>query len=164
MIKNKIIYMLLLVMFSTLACNNKIEPFESVDAMIADATNSVDAINAEDFKAKLEAEYHFTVIDCREEKEFIEGHIPGAINIPRGMLEFSKLISDRRVKLYIYGQANQRATLSVGTLKKLKYKHVLMIDGGWENWNKSYPELIETGSGDTQKGAPEPEEESGGCG
>ena len=164
MIKNKIIYMLLLVMFSTLACNNKIEPFESVDAMIADATNSVDAINAEDFKAKLEAEYHFTVIDCREEKEFIAGHILGAINIPRGMLEFSKLISDRRVKLYIYGQANQRAILSVGTLKKLKYKHVLMIDGGWEKWHKNYPEMIEKGSGDTQKGAPEPEEESGGCG
>ena len=163
--RDKIIYMLLLlVMASTLACNNKIEPFESVDAMIVDATKSVETINAEYFKAKLEAEHHFTIIDCREEKEFIEGHVPGAINIPRGMLEFSKLISDRRIKLYIYGQTNQRATLSVGTLKKLKYKHVLMIDGGWEKWHKNYPEMIEKGSGDTQKGAPEPEEESGGCG
>jgi len=163
--RDKIIYMLLLlVMASTLACNNKIEPFESVDAMIVDATKSVETINAEDFKAKLEAEHHFTIIDCREEKEFIEGHVPGAINIPRGMLEFSKLISDRRIKLYIYGQTNQRATLSVGTLKKLKYKHVFMIDGGWEKWHENYPEMIEKGSGDTQKGAPEPVEESGGCG
>ena len=164
MIKNKIIYMLLLVMLSSLACNSKIEPFKSVDAMIVDATKSAETINTEDFKAKLEAEHHFTIIDCREEKEFIEGHIPGAINIPRGMLEFSKLISDRRAKLYIYDQANQRATLSVGTLKKLKYKHVFMLDGGWEKWHETNPEMIEKGSGDTQKGAPEPEEESGGCG
>ncbi len=146
------------------ACNNKIEPFESVDEIIVDATKSVDAINTEEFKAKLEAEHHFTIIDCREEKEFIEGHIPGAINIPRGILEFSSLISDRRVKLYIYDQSNKRAPLSVGSLKKLKYKHVFMIDGGWEKWHENYPEMIEKGSGDTQKGAPEPVEESGGCG
>jgi len=164
--KDKIIYMLLLlVMFSTLACNNKIEPFESVDVMIADATKSVEAINTEDFKAKLESENHFTIIDCREEKEFIEGHIPGAINIPRGKLEFSKTFSNRRVKLYIYGQSNQRAVLSVSTLKKLKYKHVFMIDGGWEKWHKNFPEMIEKGSGEIQKGTPEPVvEDEGGCG
>ena len=151
-------------MASNLACNNTIEPFESVDAMIENANKSVEAINAEDFKAKLEAEHHFTIIDCREEKEFIEGHIPGAINIPRGILEFSKLISDRRVKLYIYDQSNKRAALSIGTLKTLKYKHVFMLDGGWEKWHENYPEMIEKGSGEAQKGAPEPEEESGGCG
>lgn len=28
------------------------------------------------------------VIDVREPEEFHQGHIPGAINIPRGLLEF----------------------------------------------------------------------------
>ncbi|OQY05804.1 MAG: hypothetical protein B6I20_00360 [Bacteroidetes bacterium 4572_117] len=164
MIKDKIIYMLILVMIGTLACNNNIEHFESVDAMIADATKSVEAISTEDFKALLEAKHHFTVIDCREEKEFLEGHIPGAINIPRGMLEFSKLISDRRVKLYIYDQSNKRSALSVDALKKLKYKHLFMIDGGWEKWHANFPEMIEKGSGETQKGAEPVVEEEGGCG
>ncbi len=162
--KDKILYILLLVMFSTLACNNKIEPYKSVDAMITDANKAVTSINTEDFKAKLESEVHITIIDCREEKEFIKGHIPGAVNIPRGLLEFSKVISDRRAKLYIYSQTNQRALLSAAVLKKLKYKHVFMIDGGWDKWHESFPELIEEGSGSADKETTEPEEESGGCG
>ena len=28
------------------------------------------------------------VVDVREPEEFAEGHIPGAVNIPRGLLEF----------------------------------------------------------------------------
>ncbi len=162
--KDRILYILLLVMFSTLGCNNKTESYKSVDEMIADASKSVVTINTENLKAELDGKAHLTIVDCREEKEFIKGHIPGAINVPRGMLEFSKVISDRRSKLYIYSQTNQRALLSATVLRKLKYKHVLMIDGGWDSWHEKFPELIEEGSGSADKATAEPEEDGGGCG
>ena len=159
----KITYILILVMIGSLSCNSKIEPYENLDTMLADANKSVETINIENFKTNFDNKEHYVIIDCREEKEFVTGHIPGAINVPRGLIGFAKTISDRHPQLYIYSLTEQRSTLGAAELKKLKYKHVLVITGGWEKWNKSFPELIEKGSGAAHKEA-EPEEESGGCG
>lgn len=160
----KITYILILVMIGSLSCNSKIEPYENIDAMLADANKSVETINIENFKTKFENKDHYVIIDCREEKEFVAGHIPGAINVPRGLIGFAKSISDRHPQLYIYSLTEQRATLGAAELRKLKYKHVSVVSGGWGKWSKSFPELIEKGSGATHKEAAEPEEESGGCG
>ena len=160
----KITYILILVMIGSLSCNSKIEPYENIDAMLADANKTVEYIDIEDFKTNFDNKEHYVIIDCREEKEFVAGHIPGAINVPRGLIGFAKTISDRHPQLYIYSLTKQRATLGAAELKKLKYKHVSVITGGWEKWHKNFPELIEKGSGTKHTEATEPEEESGGCG
>jgi rhodanese-related sulfurtransferase len=40
------------------------------------------SMSAEEVKKAVESKSKITVIDARTEKEFREGHIPGAINIP----------------------------------------------------------------------------------
>ena len=163
----KNIYHLLFVSFAIIlsGCNTSIDvTYENADKMVEDAKASVSTISAGEFKALLDEHAEISIIDCREPDEFIKGHIPGAINIPRGVLEFSNKISKRRVKLFIYSQTENRASLACVTLQKLKYSDVTLINGGWEEWNKTYPEMIEEGSGTQSKEAPAKEEESGGCG
>ncbi|MCK4677536.1 MAG: hypothetical protein KAT48_05340 [Bacteroidales bacterium] len=153
---------ILLVMLA--GCNRSVKP-ESLDEMIAKALASADLISVDDFKHLSEHHENFVLIDCREADEYTEGHIPGSMNIPRGTLEFSNRISNRRDFIFIYADNNERGALAAASLKKLKYKHVSLIDGGMEGWLNSYPELIETGPEATGQAAPvEVEEESGGCG
>ncbi|HSX86778.1 MAG TPA: rhodanese-like domain-containing protein [Pseudomonas sp.] len=79
------------------------------------------------------------LIDVREADEFHAGHIPGAINIPRGLLEF-KLSNDpglsaRDRKLVLYCKNSGRSALSACSLQEMGYLQVLSIEGGFEAWS-----------------------------
>jgi hypothetical protein len=60
----------------------------SVDEMISTAKKSINMINMKEFDAVLESDAYDLIIDVREPYEFDRGHVPGAINIPRGVIEF----------------------------------------------------------------------------
>lgn len=79
------------------------------------------------------------LIDVREADEFHAGHIPGAINIPRGLLEF-KLSNDPKLsardrKLVLYCKNSGRSALSACSLQEMGYLQVLSIEGGFEAWS-----------------------------
>jgi phage shock protein E len=39
-------------------------------------------INAEELKQMIDAEKQLVLVDCRTDQEFVQGHLPKAINIP----------------------------------------------------------------------------------
>ncbi len=161
-------YKLLLLLLSVIiigGCGSKKDnSYDSVAQMLSYAQANTKMLTVTDLKVVQEHKGEYKIIDCRETEEYIEGHIPGAINIPRGVLEFSDKISNRRETIYVYSQNNDRASLACSSLKLLKYNKVYLIDGGWIEWNKTFPKLIEKGDGETgNKPAPKVEE-SGGCG
>ena len=81
-------------------------------------------------------------LDCRTKKEFKMGHVPGAINIPRGLLEFKvgKKIEDKAAPVIMYCKKGGRGCLATCTLCKMGYKNVKNMDGGWLAWEKAgYP-------------------------
>jgi len=146
-------------------CGSKMESsYDSIDQMVSDVQACTKKVTVHELKSILDHQGPYKIIDCREEEEFIEGHIPGAINIPRGVLEFSGKISNRRETIYIYSQTTDRAALACPTLKQLKYHKVYLIDGGWQEWSGKFNELIEKGSGETAGEIAPKTEESGGCG
>ena len=160
----KLFLLLLSVIIITSCGSKKNNSYDSVDQMLKQAQTEITKISVTDLKAIKEHPGEYKIIDCREAEEYIEGHFPGAINIPRGVLEFSDKISNRRETLYVYSQINNRASLACPSLKLLKYNKVYLIDGGWQEWHKTFPELIEKGDGDSgNKPAPKAEESSG-CG
>lgn len=80
-----------------------------------------------------------TVVDVRESDEFNAGHLPGALNIPRGILEF-KIASvpqaaDPHAPLLVYCRTSGRAALSAVQLQKIGYSKVYSLAGGFELWN-----------------------------
>ncbi len=78
------------------------------------------------------------LIDVREADEFAAGHIPGAILIPRGLLEFSLSSSpeydSRGLKIVIYCKASGRAALAACAMQDMGYAHVQSIAGGFDAW------------------------------
>jgi len=94
-------------------------------------------------QAKAEMDKGGTVIlDCREPSEYKAGHIPGAVNIPRGLLEFKieKKIPERNTRILMYCKSGGRASLACCSIDRMGYKNVVSIQGGWKAWEKSgYP-------------------------
>ena len=77
------------------------------------------------------------LLDVREPDEFRDGHIPGAINIPRGLLEF-KLSSDpelenRDQKVVVYCKTSGRAALAARALKEMGYLHIFSIENQYHD-------------------------------
>ena len=81
-------------------------------------------------------------LDVREPDEFKAGHIPGAVNIPRGLLEsrIEEQIPDKNTTIVVYCRSGVRSALASATLVKMGYKGVLNMDGGWKAWQEAgYP-------------------------
>ena len=60
----------------------------SVDEMISTAKSSINMVDMKKFDAVLKSNDYDLIIDVREPYEFDRGHVTGAINIPRGIIEF----------------------------------------------------------------------------
>jgi len=86
------------------------------------------------------------VVDVREPDEFEQGHLPGAINIPRGLLEIRAdpaspatdpvLSSDlaRQILVYCTKGPGARSLLAAQTLASMGYEHVSVLGGGLNAW------------------------------
>lgn len=78
------------------------------------------------------------LVDVREADEYHAGHIAGAINIPRGLLEFKfsndEALTARDLNIVLYCKNSGRAALSAQSLKVMGYLHVQSISGGIEAW------------------------------
>ena len=78
------------------------------------------------------------VIDVREYDEFAAGHLPGAINIPRGVLEFKigmvPECANKDAAFLLYCRTSGRAALSAVQLQKIGYRDIVSMAGGFELW------------------------------
>jgi rhodanese-related sulfurtransferase len=82
------------------------------------------------------------VVDVREPDEFAQGHIPGAIHIPRGWLEFKADPScpayDERIArdtpVLVYCPFGGRSALAAAALQELEYTNVTNLEGGLAAW------------------------------
>ncbi len=82
------------------------------------------------------------LVDVREPGETEYGSIPGAVRVPRGMLEFHAdhgspyhvegFEPGRRVILYC--SAGSRSALAVRSLQEIGYRDVAHLDGGLNAW------------------------------
>ena len=77
------------------------------------------------------------VIDVREQHEFEEGHIPGAVHVPRGHLEsrIEGASRDRSAPIVLYCASGNRSALAADTLEQqLGYENVESMTGGITLW------------------------------
>lgn len=145
---------LIITAFGLLFGCQKTESFSSVDEMVKQAAKSVNTITVEALKTKIDSFEMFNLIDVREPSEHNHGYILGSVNIPRGTLEF-KIANEEfwestgfyfpesTEEFILYCKKGSRSILAVEALKKLGYKNVTIIDGGWKKWELSYPNMQE---------------------
>lgn len=109
--------------------------------MVAAAKAGIDNLTTEQVAAEL-ADNNVVLVDLREPTETAKGIIPGAVQAPRGMLEFhadptspyhlDELDPGRRTILYC--ASGGRSALAVRTLQALGYTDVAHLDGGFNTW------------------------------
>jgi len=78
------------------------------------------------------------LVDVREPDEYRSGHIPGSVNVPRGLLEFKlssdAALADRGLRFVIYCKSSGRAALAAAAMNDMGYLHVKSIAGGFDGW------------------------------
>jgi len=77
------------------------------------------------------------IVDVREQGEWDQGHLPGAIHVPRSYLEsrFENFVPERDKMIVLYCATGQRSALAAHTLKGLLgYEHVESMTGGITLW------------------------------
>jgi rhodanese-related sulfurtransferase len=117
------------------------EPKSAAD-FVKEAKEKIKEITVAEAKAKIDSGAALVILDVREPNEFKRGHVPKAINISRGMLEFqiTKKIPDKNTYIIVYCAVGGRGALSTSTLVQMGYKNVVNMDGGWKAWVKAgYP-------------------------
>ncbi len=78
-------------------------------------------------------------VDVRERDEWDEGHIPGAVHIPRGFLEsrIETAVADRDRPIVVYCQSGARSAFATKTLAELGYTSVSNLAGGFAEWKRN---------------------------
>jgi molybdopterin/thiamine biosynthesis adenylyltransferase/rhodanese-related sulfurtransferase len=79
------------------------------------------------------------VVDVREQDEWDEGHIPGAVHIPRGHLEsrIERAASDQTRAIVLYCAAGNRSAFGARALEELGYEDVASLAGGFTDWKRN---------------------------
>ena len=88
------------------------------------------------------------VVDVREQEEWDEGHIPGAVHVPRGHLEsrIERLAPDTGRPVVVYCSAGNRSAFAAKTLAELGYEDVVSLAGGFTDWKRNgFPVQLQAG-------------------
>ena len=107
--------------------------------MLQKAREGLMTVPTEHVMAAADRKEQIVILDVREPHEFAAGHLPGAINIPRGLLEFKvfTVIPDRNTKICVYCKSGGRSTLGAKTLVDLGYSNAGLSAVHYVTWVKS---------------------------
>jgi rhodanese-related sulfurtransferase len=110
--------------------------------IVNDAKSRVRETTVDDVKAKLDRGEKFLLIDVREESEFAQDHLPGAIHLGKGIIErdIEQRVPDTGAPLVLYCGGGFRSALAADNLQKMGYTNVMSMDGGIRDWRaRGYP-------------------------
>ena len=92
-------------------------------------------ITAEEAKKIMDSGEEHIILDTREQDEFDEGHIPGAILIPYTQIEnkAEEMLPDKNAQILVYCRSGRRSKIASESLAKLGYTNIKEF-GGIIDW------------------------------
>lgn len=120
---------------------------DTVKQMVSATKKQIKTINMEQFKALVDKKEAGLIIDVRQEDEYADGFVPGAVNVPRGLIEFRiwKLVgfpdkTDMNKQMTLYCLTGGRCALATKSLQDLGFTNVTSVDMKFDDWVKAgYP-------------------------
>ncbi|HMS26256.1 MAG TPA: rhodanese-like domain-containing protein [Burkholderiaceae bacterium] len=110
---------------------------KTANDLVAQAKSRIQEVSVQDADSAINAAD--VLIDVRDDLEYAAGHIPGAVHMSRGMLEFkmslNPALQSRDLKLVLYCRTSGRAALAAASLQEMGYLNIKSIAGGFEAWN-----------------------------
>jgi molybdopterin/thiamine biosynthesis adenylyltransferase/rhodanese-related sulfurtransferase len=104
--------------------------------LMQEARQTVPEWTADEVRQRLSNGGGFTLLDVREKEEYRDGHLPGAISLPRGFLDIrvEEVVPDKRAPIVLYCAGGTRSLLAGRTLKEMGYENVTSMSGGYGAW------------------------------
>lgn len=102
----------------------------------AESKVRIHEITIEALLAKRDRNESFHLVDVREESEWKEGHLPGAIHIGRGVLErdIESKVTNMNAEVILYCRGGFRSAMAADNLQKMGFTNVYSLDTGWRGW------------------------------
>lgn len=107
--------------------------------LVAAAKKNISTCDIETVRSNLS---NHLILDVREPAEYAAGCLPGAINIPRGVLEFKiaahpAFQNSQDAKIFVYCLTGGRSALATEALNKLGYTNACSMEGGFTLWKEN---------------------------
>lgn len=111
--------------------------------LLAEAKARITEISVGDTQSLLEKSSGGLVLDVREEAELKAGRIPGALHVPRGLLEpmaaedsplRADALADQDRLILVYCASGARSALAADVLQVLGFSNVRSVVGGFNAW------------------------------
>jgi rhodanese-related sulfurtransferase len=101
-------------------------------AIVEDAKSRVREESASAALARLAIAKDAVLVDVREESEYADGHVRGAVALSKGVIErdIETLYPDKTTELHLYCGGGFRSALAADNLQKMGYTNVISIIGG----------------------------------
>lgn len=100
--------------------------------------NEVDipCIDVHELKLKIEENPAICLIDVREQDEWDQIHIPGAVHIPKDTIaeRIQEVTKDKHQPIYIHCRSGVRSLYAAHALASLGYNQVFSVKGGIQEW------------------------------
>ncbi|HET9287235.1 MAG TPA: molybdopterin-synthase adenylyltransferase MoeB [Gaiella sp.] len=111
--------------------------------LLARARAEIDEITTREAHALLENGQQPLFVDVRLREEWDEGHLPGAVHVPRNNLEsrVEALIPDKDRRLVVYCESGSRSAFATQALHELGYENAVNLAGGFADWKRNGYEL-----------------------
>lgn len=100
------------------------------------------AISAAEGKQMLESG-EAMLVDVREQSEYDEGHISGAVLLPLGQIESraAEMLVDKKAKIIVYCRSGRRSAEAAKKLADMGYSNIFDM-GGIQDWIKEGFETV----------------------
>jgi rhodanese-related sulfurtransferase len=104
--------------------------------LVNESKKKIKETNVTDVKRRIDAGEKLLLVDVREDNEWANGHIPGAVHLGRGVIErdVEQQVPDTGTKMILYCGGGFRSALVAENLQKMGYHNVESMDGGWKGW------------------------------
>ncbi|MDH3392018.1 MAG: rhodanese-like domain-containing protein [Desulfobulbaceae bacterium] len=117
---------------------------EAKDPMqfVAAAKAQITEVSPQAVKADLDAGKAIVLLDVRDSVEFDAGHLPKAVNISRGLLEFKVggMLPDKNANIVVYCRTDARSALATAVMQEMGYTNVKNMLGSFKAWGLAgYP-------------------------
>ncbi len=121
-------------------------PIKSIFRAVEHAKTQIENLSVEALDTELDAARDLLLVDIRELQERVDlGTIPGAIHVPRGMLEFwvdpespyhNEIFAEDR-KFVFFCAGGWRSALAAKTAADMGLKPVAHMGGGFSAWKEA---------------------------
>ena len=107
--------------------------------LVDDAKSRIRQIDIEGYKKMIAAKEPHVLVDTREDSEWADGHVAGAVHLGKGIIErdIEAIYPDKTTRLVLYCGGGFRTALAADNLQRMGYTNVLSLDGGWRELKES---------------------------